>query len=109
MCHGTINFSKFDNKYGIDFKDYFADLLAKLTETIEDGLIEITDKKLVLFPQGHLMMRIVAMAFDAYLGESQKGQFSRTVNRKSARLNSSHVRISYAVFCLKKKKKNKNI
>src|SRR5690554_7152684 len=28
-------------------------------------------------------------------------------DRKSTRLNSSHVRISYAVFCLKKKKKNK--
>src|SRR6266511_5663308 len=29
-------------------------------------------------------------------------------DRKSTRLNSSHVKISYAVFCLKKKKKNKN-
>src|SRR5690554_7742550 len=29
-------------------------------------------------------------------------------DRKSTRLNSSHVRISYAVFCLKKKKKKKN-
>src|SRR5690554_7641646 len=29
-----------------------------------------------------------------------------TEDRKSTRLNSSHVRISYAVFCLKKKKKN---
>src|SRR5690554_7425349 len=28
-------------------------------------------------------------------------------DRKSTRLNSSHVRISYAVFCLKKKKKKK--
>src|SRR5436305_10628795 len=28
-----------------------------------------------------------------------------TVDRKSTRLNSSHVRISYAVFCLKKKKR----
>src|SRR3989442_6860919 len=27
-------------------------------------------------------------------------------DRKSTRLNSSHVRISYAVFCLKKKKEN---
>src|SRR5690554_7606991 len=27
-------------------------------------------------------------------------------DRKSTRLNSSHVRISYAVFCLKKKKRN---
>src|SRR5699024_11816549 len=29
-------------------------------------------------------------------------------NRKSTRLNSSHVSISYAVFCLKKKKKQYN-
>src|SRR3712207_7548717 len=28
-----------------------------------------------------------------------------TVDRKSTRLNSSHANISYAVFCLKKKKK----
>src|SRR5690625_897638 len=30
-------------------------------------------------------------------------------DRKSTRLNSSHVAISYAVFCLKKKNNNKNI
>src|SRR5437867_9202433 len=29
------------------------------------------------------------------------------IDRKSTRLNSSHRTISYAVFCLKKKKKNK--
>src|SRR5690349_23461256 len=31
--------------------------------------------------------------------------FGDTPDRKSTRLNSSHVEISYAVFCLKKKKK----
>src|SRR5207248_10471825 len=30
------------------------------------------------------------------------------LDRKSTRLNSSHRTISYAVFCLKKKKKNRN-
>src|SRR2546427_7669987 len=33
----------------------------------------------------------------------------RCVDRKSTRLNSSHSQISYAVFCLKKKKKTNNI
>src|SRR5436309_12313676 len=33
---------------------------------------------------------------------------ARRRDRKSTRLNSSHVKISYAVFCLKKKKKKKN-
>src|SRR3989442_10004235 len=32
----------------------------------------------------------------------------RMRDRKSTRLNSSHVRISYAVFCLKKKKKTQS-
>src|SRR5688572_32474199 len=33
--------------------------------------------------------------------------FFRKTDRKSTRLNSSHSQISYAVFCLKKKKKKK--
>src|SRR5690606_40462146 len=32
----------------------------------------------------------------------------RGADRKSTRLNSSHVKISYAVFCLKKKKNKRN-
>src|SRR5690606_40925297 len=32
---------------------------------------------------------------------------NKRVDRKSTRLNSSHVKISYAVFCLKKKKKTR--
>src|SRR6266540_6775983 len=34
---------------------------------------------------------------------------SASRDRKSTRLNSSHITISYAVFCLKKKKKKQNI
>src|SRR3712207_8043704 len=34
------------------------------------------------------------------------GRLSRSLDRKSTRLNSSHANISYAVFCLKKKKPN---
>src|SRR5207249_9358022 len=36
----------------------------------------------------------------------RQGRTPRARDRKSTRLNSSHVSISYAVFCLKKKKKN---
>src|SRR5690606_41965584 len=37
------------------------------------------------------------------VGERHVGGFGRLPDRKSTRLNSSHVKISYAVFCLKKK------
>src|SRR6266511_2493672 len=33
---------------------------------------------------------------------------AHALDRKSTRLNSSHVKISYAVFCLKKQKKRKS-
>src|SRR5690625_6917277 len=36
--------------------------------------------------------------------QNKKVETSKRVDRKSTRLNSSHVAISYAVFCLKKKK-----
>src|SRR5690554_7721228 len=38
-------------------------------------------------------------------GEQEQRRRLGPPDRKSTRLNSSHVRISYAVFCLKKKKK----
>src|SRR5690554_7063150 len=66
----------------------------------------------------------VARFVEQHIGDGKDAQFAqpfdivqherleRRVNlddhvrdRKSTRLNSSHVRISYAVFCLKKKKK----
>src|SRR5690606_41933531 len=37
--------------------------------------------------------------------ESARSRRAALADRKSTRLNSSHVKISYAVFCLKKKKK----
>src|SRR5699024_540198 len=40
------------------------------------------------------------------LGEMDAEQLWETADRKSTRLNSSHVSISYAVFCLKKNTKN---
>src|SRR5688572_31340100 len=41
--------------------------------------------------------------------ETNEPVTTETLDRKSTRLNSSHSQISYAVFCLKKKKKKINI
>src|SRR2546430_13546900 len=42
-------------------------------------------------------------------GRLSRSDHWHSSDRKSTRLNSSHSQISYAVFCLKKKKKNQNI
>src|SRR2546426_3070343 len=41
------------------------------------------------------------------VGEELRLGHALALDRKSTRLNSSHLVISYAVFCLKKKKENK--
>src|SRR5437773_11363555 len=44
---------------------------------------------------------------EAVSGIEQQAARGRVQDRKSTRLNSSHITISYAVFCLKKKKNKK--
>src|SRR3989442_5237727 len=58
---------------------------------------------------GHDRLPVVTVAVRAHQTRNAEPldvlrEISR--DRKSTRLNSSHVRISYAVFCLKKKKKH---
>src|SRR3712207_7929901 len=48
--------------------------------------------------------RVVLLALNPVPGEVEERDVL-VVDRKSTRLNSSHANISYAVFCLKKKKK----
>src|SRR2546427_3220823 len=51
----------------------------------------------------YLVRATIAVPF----GPDSSGVNAERTDRKSTRLNSSHSQISYAVFCLKKKKKIK--
>src|SRR5690554_7577930 len=96
------------------------DVLTNLAERAEN--LRLVQPKLVKEPQvkieqgRHLVIENLIsdpfVANDTHLDHDTKVQIITGPNmggdRKSTRLNSSHVRISYAVFCLKKKKK-KNI
>src|SRR5439155_23941186 len=50
-------------------------------------------------------VNITAPAQSIYRWQGKVTEDKEFLDRKSTRLNSSHVAISYAVFCLKKKKK----
>ncbi|WP_104203384.1 oxygen-independent coproporphyrinogen III oxidase [Billgrantia saliphila] len=78
MCHGRIDFANVEARHDIVFRDYFADALDQLGEMQEDGLLAIRDDAIEVLPAGRLMMRNMAMAFDAYL-KPNEGRFSRTV------------------------------
>src|SRR5690606_42147399 len=61
----------------------------------------------VLRPRRRSNCSIVSRLRAPFSGRNQRGarqsDWHRYQDRKSTRLNSSHVKISYAVFCLKKK------
>src|SRR5690625_5534839 len=58
-------------------------------------------------PNIHILMTLAAIGA-VIIGEYMEAALLILIfgDRKSTRLNSSHVAISYAVFCLKKKKKD---
>src|SRR5690554_2692940 len=73
--------------------------------------LEITEANQKRIPDGILYINglpLVVFEFKTAIRENttiHNAYEQLTIDRKSTRLNSSHVRISYAVFCLKKKKK----
>src|SRR3712207_7988899 len=66
---------------------------------------EIAAVQRVLAPPDELRIegRVAGVAHENRLLQLRRDEVVR-VDRKSTRLNSSHANISYAVFCLKKKK-----
>src|SRR5207302_9738762 len=83
-----------DDAGHVDHAHVAAALLGDLTaDGVDRGLAELHHPA----GQAPLPRRRLATAPDQ----------EHAVDRKSTRLNSSHVKNSYAVFCLKKKKKNK--
>src|SRR2546430_13689492 len=87
----------------LDLKDASsADLMKRVLQVEQDfpGLQEAARRG------ASLNMTQLALNLSTYVNgvAKQHGETSRQIDRKSTRLNSSHSQISYAVFCLKKKK-----
>src|SRR5437868_13081549 len=76
--------------------------------TSRDGAVRSTDGDLHVLrrvDRGWIMSNVKRIQIEDLSGARGAGRsgLNRQVDRKSTRLNSSHVSISYAVFCLKKK------
>jgi oxygen-independent coproporphyrinogen-3 oxidase len=81
MCHLEIDKRAVEGKFGIAFDEYFAASIEKLKEFDEDGLIKNTAERIQVSEPGKLIIRNIAMCFDAYLDKMPESRpiFSRTV------------------------------
>ena len=71
MCHGEIDCQRIEELFGIDFEHYFADSLEKLVPLQEDGLVLTSRQRIRATAHGRLLLRNIAMCFDAYLGTAR--------------------------------------
>ena len=67
MCQGLIKTAEIEQRYQITFTDYFRDALERLRPHLDDGLVEIGNGRIAATPSGRLLLRSIAMCFDAYL------------------------------------------
>ncbi len=81
MSNFALDIKKVEARFGIDFKNYFSDALAMLGEFVEAELISISDEKIEVSPTGTMLIRNIAMPFDAYLHKipEDKRRFSKTI------------------------------
>ena len=81
MCHLEIDKRGIEAQFGIDFEEYFAADIPKLQTFIDEGLLENNADKIKIIGSGILIIRNVAMCFDAYLAKMMKEKpvFSKTV------------------------------
>ncbi|MBI4585097.1 MAG: oxygen-independent coproporphyrinogen III oxidase [Planctomycetes bacterium] len=80
MCHFVVHKAEIEAEHGIVFDEVFGEALESLRPMERDGLLSLRPDRLEILPLGRLLVRNIAMAFDAYLKKPGGAKrFSRTV------------------------------
>ena len=81
MANFSIDIKRVEKEHNIDFNSYFADAIEALKEFEEADLLSISQSKISVSNTGTLLIRNIAMPFDAYMHQyaGNKKNFSKTV------------------------------
>jgi oxygen-independent coproporphyrinogen-3 oxidase len=81
MCDLELDKYTVEKLFDVRFDEYFRASLLQLEPFAEDGLVELSADKINIAGAGRLLLRNIAMCFDAYLDKvgKEKPVFSRTV------------------------------
>ncbi len=78
MCNMELDFLALGAELDIDFSAYFREELRQLRLLEDDGLIDLSETELKVTPIGRLLIRNIAVVFDAYFGKNNSS-YSRAV------------------------------
>jgi len=78
MCDRRVDYAALSARLGVDFRAHFAPEIESLADLEADGLLARSDSGFSVTGMGTLLIRIIAMRFDAYLDKGPR-RFSKTV------------------------------
>jgi oxygen-independent coproporphyrinogen-3 oxidase len=81
MCRNRLDFSAVEHDFGIRFDEYFGRELVELGRLAGDGLVQLGEYGFTVTPRGRLLLRVVAMVFDASLRriDAASPRYSRVI------------------------------
>ncbi len=82
MCTGEVDIGEIERDHDIVFDTYFADALARLMPLMADDLVTVDFERIRATKRGRLLLRHLAMCFDAYLHDENKvlkARFSKAI------------------------------
>jgi oxygen-independent coproporphyrinogen-3 oxidase len=81
MSNFKLDIRRFETAFGISFKAYFGDAIERLKPFADEALITMDEDEIVCSETGTLLIRNIAMEFDAYMNKhaGSKKTFSKTV------------------------------
>jgi len=81
MSNFKLDIKRFEKLFNIEFKTYFADAIEALKPFVEDELLTMNDDFIECSQTGTLLIRNIAMPFDAYMKKhaASSKTFSKTV------------------------------
>jgi oxygen-independent coproporphyrinogen III oxidase len=79
MCDLSLDFMSVGERFGINFYHYFARELESLAEMERDGMIRLTPSGFEVTTRGRLLIRNIAMRFDASQTSETEKRYSRTI------------------------------
>jgi oxygen-independent coproporphyrinogen-3 oxidase len=79
MCDLSLDYAAMSKLLGLNFAEHFSSELASLGDMEVDGLLVKTPNGLNVTDLGRLLIRNIAMRFDAYASIRKENRFSRTI------------------------------
>jgi oxygen-independent coproporphyrinogen-3 oxidase len=79
MCDLGLDYDAMSTLLGLKFQEHFANEIESLDDLEADGLLVKTPTGFLVTDLGRLLVRNIAMRFDAYAGTRKENRFSKTI------------------------------